>query len=85
MDNAEKKPELQKEVSDKYDLVGIPVGTFQVNGFGTIDMTKVDLAHADALVKRKFPHLREKKKSAAIAKEVKAPDVVKAGAEAAAK
>jgi len=54
---------LNPDVSAKYNLVGVTPGKYQFNGFGIIDLTKIDLAEADGLVKLGFPHLVEKKKT----------------------
>jgi hypothetical protein len=83
MDN--KDLQLQKEVSDKYDLVGVKVGTRQFSGFGTIDLTKVDVKHADALVSMKFPHFIVKNPDKPVLQVSKPADTGKAGADAAAK
>lgn len=48
---------LQKEVSDKYDLITITPGTYDFAGFGKIDLTTLTVAQADSLVTRKFPFL----------------------------
>lgn len=60
------KKQLQSEVADKYELTGVPVGTFDFNGYGRIDLTKMGLAEADALVAAEFPFLVEKKKEAKV-------------------
>lgn len=54
---------LNPEVSAKYNLVGVKPGKYQFSGFGEIDLTKIDLAEADGLVKMGFPHLVLKKPS----------------------
>lgn len=77
--------QLQKEVADKYDLVGVKVGTRQFSGFGTIDLTKVDLKHADALVSMKFPHFIEKNPAKPALQVAKPVEAGKASADAAAK
>ena len=82
--------ELNKEVSDKYEVTGLPAGSLrrQYNGFGTIDLAEIDLARADQLFAREFPHLKLKpvKKSEAVAKKSDAsppapqdPSIIDAG------
>lgn len=60
--------QLMTEVSDKYKLVGVSPGEYQFADFGTIDLCKVNVARADALVAAGFMHLvkrdkKEKEKS----------------------
>lgn len=72
MEKDEKKV-LLPEVADKYDVIGVPIGTHHFNGFGKIDLTTLDLKRADALVKSNFTWLRAKTKKTAVP-ELPAPD-----------
>jgi hypothetical protein len=56
----ELKKELQAEVADKYNLKIIRAGLYKFSKFGQVDLRKIDLKKADALVKDGFPYLELK-------------------------
>lgn len=58
------KKTLLPEVAEHYQLKGLEVGTYQINGFGTIDFEKITLAEAHAYHTLKMPFLVAKKKPA---------------------
>ena len=58
---------MKKPASLKYELT-IPPGLYHVKGFGEVDLRNLTLEKAEYLVKKGFPHLKEKPKS------YKAPD-----------
>lgn len=66
---------LPQEVSVKYDLVGCKPGKHRFPNFGELDLTKITLKDAKALVAAGFPHLKLKGKEVA---ETTAPDALPA-------
>ena len=54
---------LKPEVAEVFELVKVTPGKHHFNGFGIIDLTEIDLAHAEVLYRRNFPHLVRKVKA----------------------
>ena len=56
---------LPKDVEDRYEIVGEleggPVFDLPHFGFIGLDFSKITLAQAAILVRKRFPHLRERK------------------------
>jgi len=53
---------MDKQVAEKYNLVGITPGRHQFPEYGTIDLSKITLSVADQLFAAGFPHLEKRKK-----------------------
>lgn len=54
---------MNEEVAKKYKLVGIEVGTHNFPVFGTVDLSKITLAEANAMVKMGFKFLQPVEKA----------------------
>jgi len=54
---------MREEVLKKYKLVGIEAGIHNFPVFGTVDLTTITLAEADAMVKLGFKFLQPAEKA----------------------
>jgi hypothetical protein len=63
------KKNLLPEVAECYQLKGIDVGNYEINGFGTVDFEKITLAEADAYYALNMPFLVKKNKKTAAAEQ----------------
>lgn len=46
------------KIGDKYEIVGISPGKYDFNGFGVIDLRKLDVEQADLLYQKGFKYLK---------------------------
>lgn len=53
----------EKEFTEKYNLVTVEPGLYDVAGFGRVDLINLSMEEADGLFKAGFPFLEKKKKS----------------------
>jgi len=57
------KKTLLPEVAEHYQLKGLEVGNYEINGFGTVDFAEMTLPEADAYFALEMPFLVKRKKS----------------------